>query len=635
MDRETLDKWLERGIVGLVLLILVFAPLATGAVQPLEFLIVQGLTIIIGFLWVLRLWIAPEAKIFWPPISWAVLAFVLYALARYFTSEIEYLARQELIRVLVYGFLFVVITNNVRRAEPAQIIAITLIILAAGIAAYGAFQFLTKSSFVWSFTRPMQYLSRGSGTFINPNHFAGFLEMVLPLAIAFTLLGRFKHVTKIFLGYAGLVILVGIGFSVSRGGWITTAVVLLGMVALLFKQRGSRLKAIAIFALLFCIGLSFLNASWFERRVQQSYASGKFEDIRPYIWASAIHLWKEEPWMGAGPGHFDQRYGKYRQAETPVQGRPEYVHNDYLNALTEWGIIGVAIILSSLLLLARGFFCTWAVVERGQSDLNRKGSNREALLLGAMFGILAMLVHSIVDFNLQIPANAILFISLMALITSLRRYEPKPFSFSATWPLRIGTTAIVMFGSVYLVQKGILTYQEQKWLKQAEQLHGNPKEQLVAYKNAYAVEPNNFYTTYWIGELLRKQSWEGGADYRDKAREAMKWFVRGMELNRFSPYNYIRYGMCLDWLGEHERGSAYFDKALQLDPNSYFVANYMGWHLVQVEDYGKAKEWFNRSWELYSNHMNRNPMPGIYLDLIHRRLTETPTEPVLDIPPGS
>ncbi|MFN7140320.1 MAG: hypothetical protein ACK4UN_13370, partial [Limisphaerales bacterium] len=93
MDRETLDRWLERGILGLILGILVFAPLATGAVRPLEFLVVQGLTILVGGFWLFRLWVSPEPKIYWPPISWAVLAFIFYAIGRYFTADIEFAAR--------------------------------------------------------------------------------------------------------------------------------------------------------------------------------------------------------------------------------------------------------------------------------------------------------------------------------------------------------------------------------------------------------------------------------------------------------------------------------------------------------------------------------------------------------------
>src|SRR5262245_55124749 len=112
MDRERIDNWCERGILGLVLAILVFGPLATGAVRTLEFLILQGLTLGVLLLWALRFWLNPKPKLFWPPICWAVVAFAGYAVARYLTSDIEYVARQEMIHVLVYAVLFLAILNN-------------------------------------------------------------------------------------------------------------------------------------------------------------------------------------------------------------------------------------------------------------------------------------------------------------------------------------------------------------------------------------------------------------------------------------------------------------------------------------------------------------------------------------------
>src|ERR1043165_6572281 len=102
MDREKLDGWCERGIIALVLSILVFGPLATGAVRTLEFLIIQGLTLTVGLLWMIRLWFAPRATLLWPPVCWLVLAFVGYAIAEYHFAPLEYVARQELIRVMVY-----------------------------------------------------------------------------------------------------------------------------------------------------------------------------------------------------------------------------------------------------------------------------------------------------------------------------------------------------------------------------------------------------------------------------------------------------------------------------------------------------------------------------------------------------
>src|SRR5882762_9770598 len=106
MSGDVLDIWCGRGILGLALCILVFGPLAMGAVDAPAFLSIQGLTLGVLLLWGARFWLTPRPQLLWPPICWAVAAFALYAIARYLTSDIEYVARQELIRVLVYAFLF-------------------------------------------------------------------------------------------------------------------------------------------------------------------------------------------------------------------------------------------------------------------------------------------------------------------------------------------------------------------------------------------------------------------------------------------------------------------------------------------------------------------------------------------------
>jgi len=88
--RRNVDWWCERGILLLVLATLVFAPLALGAVDTWAFLIVQALAVGIGLVWLIRIWAGHEPKLLWPPLNWAVMAFVVYALARYFTADIEY-----------------------------------------------------------------------------------------------------------------------------------------------------------------------------------------------------------------------------------------------------------------------------------------------------------------------------------------------------------------------------------------------------------------------------------------------------------------------------------------------------------------------------------------------------------------
>ena len=123
MNHEALDKFFERGILGLVLAILVFGPLAMGAVEAWPFLVVQALTIGVLIFWALRLWFSPKPQLLWPPICWAVAAFVIYAIARYWTAEIEYVARMEMIQVLVCAFLFFAIVNNLYRQDYSQAIS--------------------------------------------------------------------------------------------------------------------------------------------------------------------------------------------------------------------------------------------------------------------------------------------------------------------------------------------------------------------------------------------------------------------------------------------------------------------------------------------------------------------------------
>src|SRR5262249_22135479 len=157
-------------------------------------------------------------------------------------------ARLELLHVLVYAFLFFAILNNLQRQETIQIISFTLMFLAMGISFYALYQFVTGSDRVWTLLKP--YPHRGSGTYICPNHTGGFLEMLLPLGLAYTLTGRLKPVTRILLGYAALAILAGIAVTVSRGSWISTGVALLLFFSVLMFQRHYRLPALVLLVVL-------------------------------------------------------------------------------------------------------------------------------------------------------------------------------------------------------------------------------------------------------------------------------------------------------------------------------------------------------------------------------------------------
>ena len=621
MNRDIADNWCERGILGLVLAILVFGPLATGAVRSPDFLVIQGLTLGVLLLWGARLWLLSRPKILWPPLCWAVLAFTLYAIGRYFMADIEYVARQEMIRVLVYAGLFFAVLNNLHRQESMQIIALTLVFLAMLVASYALFQFFSGSNKVWNFTSP--YGHRGSGTFISPNNCAGFLEMILPLALAWTLVSRAKPTLKVFVGYAALVILCGILVTVSRGGWIATGLTLVTLFTVLLFHRTYRLPSLVILIALVGGGLYFLpRVHFFKARFQEITKHDKLDsNARFDLWLPAVQMWHTNPWWGVGPGHYDYRFRAWRPVTE--QRQPEHAHNDYVETLADWGIIGTALITAAWALLGAGTVKTWKSVGGIQSDLGGRGnSTKFALVLGASLGLLAILFHSVVDFNLHIPANAILAVTLMALLSSCTRFATDNYWFTARLPVKFLATAFLLAGIGYLGAQEIRRAQEEHWLEQARQAPDLSPERIAALEKAATIEPLNAATAYSLGETLRLQSWEGNEDYAELAAQAMKHFARAAELNPYDGYNFLRTGMCLDWIRQHEKAEPFYERAAALDPNGVFTTAYVGWHYVQANDYAAAKVWFDRSLHL---DWFENTIAESYLKICDQKLAAAAT----------
>jgi tetratricopeptide (TPR) repeat protein len=238
-------------------------------------------------------------------------------------------------------------------------------------------------------------------------------------------------------------------------------------------------------------------------------------------------------------------------------------------------------------------------------------------------GLLAILFHSVVDFNMHIPANAILAVTLMALLSSALRFTTDRYWFTAGIATKTAATLLLLAGLGYLSWQGARRTAEHIWLKRA--VHSTDQASArLALEKAFAIEPTNFETAYACGEVLRTESWEGNSNYARLASAAMEWFDRSMKLNRYDGYSYLRYGMCLDWLGQTDKARPYFDRAVELDPNGYFTVAYMGWHYFQTGDYAAARSWFERSYRL---HAEENVIANSYLQIVIDRMLKRAAEP--------
>ncbi len=618
MWRERLDAFCERGIHVLVVGLVAFGPLALGGTHAEFFAVMAGLGVAALLFWLVRLWVAPEPAVFWPPMAWAVAAFLLYAVLRHHTAVVEYTARGELLRVALYGMVFFVVSNNLNRHASANWVVGAMLAVGTFAAMYGILQVLTKSSQVWNYIRPEQYLGRASGTYICPNHLAGWLELSLPLGLAYLLAGRLSHLARILTGYAVAVMLAGLALTESRGAWVATALTLLGFFAVLLRQRGQLVPALLLMLLLAGVTVWFVTeAGDSSGRVRQLLGLEQLNDARMHVWPAAVKIWQANFWWGAGPAHFDHLFRIYRDQH--LQARPDRVHNDYLNTLADWGVVGAVLVAVALGLLFWGVVRVWRHVQRDGDDLRSTQSNRAAFVLGASAGLVALLLHGVTDFNFHIPANALAAVALMALLSAHWRFTTSDYRVPLGVAGRVALTVLGLVTAVWLGRQATLRGIERSLLLRSDEPGGTREQQLALLRQAHALEPMNPQTCFSLGEVLRVEAWERPPGYDEMAREAMGWFERAWTLNPYDGYARLRYGMCLDLLGERQQATRYFQRALELDPNGAFTLTHVGWHYCQLEEWEKARGYLQQSAE---RHGVDHTMTLIFLQLAKDRLAE-------------
>jgi tetratricopeptide (TPR) repeat protein len=274
-------------------------------------------------------------------------------------------------------------------------------------------------------------------------------------------------------------------------------------------------------------------------------------------------------------------------------------------------------------LLAIGAAKTWSRVKKIPRDIGgTANSTKAAFVLGSIGGLTAILLHSAVDFNMHIPANAVLAVVWMALLTSHLRFATESHWFTAGTGRKALVSLLLILG---LIGIGIQAWQrgsENIWLTRAARFQRHDPAHIEMLKRAFQADAANFQTAFDIGEALRFRSMQGVEDYEELAKEALEWYQRAFKLNRWEGNAPLMAGWCLDWLGRTQESPFYFDAAEKLDPNSYFTMAHIGLHYVETGELAASRAWFERSLRLQQED---NPIASSYLLLVTARLMEAAT----------
>ena len=597
MTRQRADEFCSRCISCLVVAILMLGPLAMGGVRNEEFTLIAGLIITATALWLVRVWLDPDYRIAWPPMCWGVLVFVIYALARYPYADVEYTARNEVYRVLLYALLFFVVVNNISHRSSK---GLAYFIVGTGVfmSLYALMQFVQNSDMVWNLVRPAQYAGRGSGTYICPNHLAGYLEFAIPIALAYMFLGRASYLQKNILAYSLLIMFGGLGATISRGGWIATTVALLLAATVFIFQRKKRIASIVLLVVLIAGGFLFISQTRIsQERLDEMVVEGKPADMRFHIWEAATKLWQERPWLGLGPAQFDHQFKRYRPYQ--FQMRPEFVHNDYLNTLVDWGIIGFLIVAGSLAAFFVSAIRLWLHRLEDRKDLGTNASNREALVFGVLIGTVAILLHAFVDFHFHIPANAILAIGLMATVLAIGQTKDTARFLTPGPSGKLVLSLILALTGTWLIPESLLKYREGQLYTESNIASLPASEEMRLLHEMHALDPMNADTTYRIGEIWRVLAWsDEGHAYHSQAVEGQKWFEKTLRLNPWNADAHLRLGICRDIQREYDSSLPHYQAAEKLDPLGASTKAWIGWHHLQNDEYALARKYLTRSLEL-------------------------------------
>jgi O-antigen ligase len=236
--------------------------------------------------------------------------------------------------------------------------------------------------------------------------------MVMPLGLGllFTRISRERKTLTIFLV---LVMLLAFVLAASRGAW--ASLITSCLIALPLFSRKRLLKGIALGCII-CGAILYFALAQFDLNLVigrlMTIAEGVgIDETRILIWQGALELIKAHPAFGSGLGMFIHAFPQFRHPFINPYYLIDYAHNDYLHMASELGLAGLFLMLwvicAALWAGFREFYLTPSTFRRG-------------IAVGASIGIMSIALHSFVDFNLHIPANAIVFVVLLGLVMALK-----------------------------------------------------------------------------------------------------------------------------------------------------------------------------------------------------------------------
>lgn len=327
----------------------------------------------------------------------------------------------EFLKYASYVAIFFLVMAVVDSRSRLKQLATVLVFVGLVESIYGLLMTLTGIDYIW-WNKKYAYHGYVTGTFINRNHFAGHLEIIIPLCLGLFLsekerfkyypdfVSRVKGISLYLLEGSGrrviylFIMFAALFLSGSRGGnaCLLIALTVVAMIAYSAKGKKSREARYApyIIAMAILAGL-WLGTGDLSKRYGQSQDSAT---ERVAAWSKSNNIISNHPVFGSGAGTFKYLFSLYEGGA--FRAYYDHAHNDYLEVLAEQGVVGFALISIALFLILLKILLAY---------VKRKNSFMSGMLFSSLVGSVSLLLHAIVDFNFQIPANAAYFFTALGI----------------------------------------------------------------------------------------------------------------------------------------------------------------------------------------------------------------------------
>jgi O-antigen ligase len=384
-----------------VCLLITFAVLAFGATEEWSQTILEVGAALLLIYWAILLVSRGSEQIVVSPFFLPLTAFALLILVQmiFRSTASLYFTRIEFQLLIAYMIVIHLMNQVFHRSSQWRKFVWFLMSLGFFVSIFGILQQLTFNGKLY-WLREMRFGGIPFGPYVNRNHFAGFAELLIPLALVPLVLGKVRRQRLFLVGLFATVPTMALLLSASRGGILSFAAELVLLVLLLLVHR-VRSKHMLVGSAV--VVLAVLAVSWVGvQQVLDRFSTIKSFDVTMGKRASMSHdswrIFLDHPVLGTGLGTIQMVFPPY---DSLYDGRVvNHSHNDYLEVLAETGILGG---------LCCGWFLTVLLLESLKGLENLQTSFNSALNLSGLIGCSGLLVHSLVDFNLHIPANALLF----------------------------------------------------------------------------------------------------------------------------------------------------------------------------------------------------------------------------------